>query len=233
MAAPRRGDHSTGRSGRGLATGTSFVDDMTSIHRNASAALAVLLALFAPSAWAHGTIAGINQFYNGVLHPLVAPAHLLSLLALALLAGQQGLRPRPVEIIGLAGGYMLGAASAFQAGDPDTDAWLWAFTLGVGAAVALARTQSTWLRAATGAAVGLAIGLGSADVALQEGRRVAALLGAGFGALILISYAALAVDTIRRRIRHPAAAIAVRVLGSWLTACAVLMLALAWKKSQG
>ncbi len=204
---------------------------MKSTNRVSSLVLALLLCAAAPTAWAHGTIPGINQFYNGVLHPFLAPAHLIALLALALLAGQQGLRPRPVEIIGLAGGFLLGAASAFKAGDPDTDAWLWAFTLCLGAGVALARAQPTWLRAITGGLIGLAIGLGSADVSMQGSQRIAALLGAGFGALIGIAYAALAVNTFTRRIQHPAARIAIRVLASWLTACAVLMLALAWKKS--
>lgn len=195
------------------------------------ALLALLLMVAAPVAWAHGTIPGVNQFYNGVLHPLRAPAHLLGLLALALLAGQQGLRPRPVEIIAMAGAYALGAALARLAGDPDTDTWLWAFTLCCGVGLALARKQAVWLRAVTGGLTGLAIGLGSADVSLQGSNRIAALLGAGFGALVTMAYVALAVDALTSRIRHPAARVAVRVLGSWLTACAVLMLALAWKKS--
>jgi hydrogenase/urease accessory protein HupE len=204
---------------------------MKSINRVSYLVLAVLLCAAAPAASAHGTIPGINQFYNGVMHPFLAPAHLLSLLALALLAGQQGLRPRPFEIIGLAGGYIIGAAAAFMAGDPDTDACLWALTLCAGAGVALARTQPRWLRVATGGLIGLAIGLGSADVSLHEGKRIAALLGAGFGAMVLIAYASLAVDALTRRIDLPAARIGIRVVASWLIACAVLMLALAWKKS--
>jgi hydrogenase/urease accessory protein HupE len=204
---------------------------MKSINRISPAALALLLCLSAPAAWAHGTIPGINQFYNGVVHPFLAPAHLLSLLALALLAGQQGLRPRPVEVIALAGGFMVGAAAAFWAGDPDTDTCLWAVTLWAGVGVALARSQPKWLRAATGGLIGLAIGLGSADVSLHEGKRIAALLGAGFGAMVLVAYAAMAVDALTRRIELPAARIGIRVVASWLTACALLMLALAWKKS--
>jgi hydrogenase/urease accessory protein HupE len=191
----------------------------------------MLLSLVMSSAWAHGTIPGINQFYNGVAHPFLAPAHLFSLLALALLAGQQGLRPRPVEIIALAASLGLGAFAAAAAGDPDTDRWLWACTLWAGTGAVVGRTQPRWLRAVTGGAIGLAIGLGSADVSLQGSTRVAALLGAGAGALVLIAYVALGVDALARRVTWPAASIGIRVLGSWLTACAVLMLALAWKKS--
>ena len=35
-------------------------------------------------------IEGIDALYNGVLHPLMVPAHLLGLIALGLLTGQQG-----------------------------------------------------------------------------------------------------------------------------------------------
>ncbi|MFM2065222.1 MAG: hypothetical protein RLZZ584_131 [Pseudomonadota bacterium] len=181
-------------------------------------------------AWAHGTLPGINQFYNGVLHPLLAPAHLLALLALALLAGQQGLRPRPWEVIGLGAGMAMGALAAAAAGDPDTDRWLWLATLATGLAVALARALLGLVRLLPGAAIGLAMGLGSADVALQGATRIATLLGSYLGAMIFIAYAALGVDALLRAWPVPALRIGVRVLASWLMACAVLMLALAIRK---
>jgi urease accessory protein len=191
----------------------------------------LLLALLALPATAHGTLPGINQFYNGVLHPLLAPAHLLSLLALALMAGQQGLRPRPWEHIGLGLGMALGAMAAAAAGDPDTDRWLWCATLWVGAGVALARPQPRLLRALVGLVVGVCIGLGSADVALRGSPRIAALLGSCMGALILIAYAALAVEQLLKRVTGLVPRIGLRVLASWISACALLMLALSLKQA--
>ena len=50
------------------------------------------LAFFPQLAHAHSPIEGIGDFYNGMLHPLLVPSHVLLLLALGLLRGQQGLR---------------------------------------------------------------------------------------------------------------------------------------------
>ncbi|MEY4748339.1 MAG: hypothetical protein RIQ60_553 [Pseudomonadota bacterium] len=194
-------------------------------------AAGLLLALLALPAAAHGTLPGINQFYNGVLHPLLAPAHLLALLALALMAGQQTLRPRPWEHIGLGLGMAAGALAAAAAGDPDTDRWLWCATLWVGAGVALARPQPRVLRALVGLVAGVAIGLGSADVALRGASRVAALLGSYVGAMIFVAYAALAVELLLGRCTGAVPRIGLRVLASWISACALLMLALAFRRS--
>lgn len=191
----------------------------------------LLLGLPALPALAHGTLPGINLFYNGVLHPLLAPAHLLALLVLALMAGQQGLRPRPWELIGLGLGMVAGALAAAGAGDPDTDCWLWCATLWVGTGVALAWPQPGGLRMLVGLIVGVCIGLGSADVALRGVPRVAALLGSMLGALILVAYVALAVLQLLRRFTGPVLRIGLRVLASWISACALLMLALALRRS--
>ncbi|NBV85384.1 MAG: hypothetical protein EBS01_03775, partial [Verrucomicrobia bacterium] len=42
-----------------------------------------------PIPLAHGTIDGIGDIWNGILHPLREPAHLLVVLGLALLAAQR------------------------------------------------------------------------------------------------------------------------------------------------
>lgn len=49
--------------------------------------LALLLCL--PStAYAHAPIAGVGDFYNGILHPILSPLHLVNLVALGVLLGQ-------------------------------------------------------------------------------------------------------------------------------------------------
>jgi fumarate reductase subunit D len=86
------------------------------------------------------------------------------------------------------------------------------------------------LRLAVAALVGLAIGLGSGDVSLHGGQRVAALVGSVLGALLLLAELALVVEAVLQRWPHPALRIGLRVVGSWLIACALLMVALALKK---
>ena len=59
-----------------------------------------LLAVIATPAMAHGTFAPGQGFVAGVLHPVLAVSHLIALLALGLLLGQQ---ERAVPIWPLAG----------------------------------------------------------------------------------------------------------------------------------
>lgn len=48
----------------------------------------VLLAATACPAAAHSPIKGVGTFYSGLLHPALVPAHLLALIAVGLLIGQ-------------------------------------------------------------------------------------------------------------------------------------------------
>src|SRR6478672_7706860 len=50
---------------------------------------AFLFAVLPCTAEAHTQFTGMGDFLNGVLHPLTTPAHILILLGLALVAGQQ------------------------------------------------------------------------------------------------------------------------------------------------
>jgi hydrogenase/urease accessory protein HupE len=53
------------------------------------AALAALVVGFSDSASAHPVIQGVTGFPGGLLHPVLEPAHALSLVALGLMVGQQ------------------------------------------------------------------------------------------------------------------------------------------------
>ena len=82
----------------------------------------LLLLLVSPvTAWAHGSIPGANVFYGGFLHPFLAPAHAISLAALALWLGGQGEARKGLLIGGLTLGLLVGALLAGRLGDPNTD----------------------------------------------------------------------------------------------------------------
>ena len=54
--------------------------------------LTAALLLLAPGvALAHGPMPGVGSFYGGLLHPVMVPSHLITLVALGLLIGQRGL----------------------------------------------------------------------------------------------------------------------------------------------
>ena len=95
-----------------------------------------------------------------------------------------------------------------------------------------AATTSGWMRFrwSIGMAIGLAVGLGSGDSALHGSARIGTLVGSFLGALILVAEVALLVESQVQRRNIAALRIGLRIVASWITACALLMLALSWKK---
>jgi urease accessory protein len=191
-------------------------------------ALALLGAGAAP-AWAHSSVEGIGNFYNGALHPLVSPAHLIALLALGLWLGQRGLGAAKRPLLAFMAALALGLCLHHWAGDPDTDRWLLVLAALFGLLVAAARALPAALAPLLCAGVGLAVGLASGPTGLESTARAVSLFGTFFSATLVCAYV-MAIVTLAQR---PWMLIAARVLGSWLAAAAVLVLALALKGVQG
>jgi len=198
-------------------------------------AAGLLLCLGATPAGAHSPIQGIGDFYNGALHPIVSPAHLLALLALGLLLGQDVQRAaaqaRPgtrVELpfLALLAALVLGLAGHRLAGDPDTDLVLLALAVGLGLSVAAAWAPPRWLQLVLTAATGLAVAVASGPTQLEGSARWIHLLGTLGGAMLVSSYVAVMVAAARLAWLR----IAVRVVGSWLAAAALLVLALSFAR---
>ncbi len=61
--------------------------------------LALLLVCMPGIVLAHAPIEGMDSFYNGVLHPVLVPAHLLAIVSAGLLIGQQGVKRMQVPLI--------------------------------------------------------------------------------------------------------------------------------------
>ena len=189
--------------------------------------LSILLAGLAPTAsWAHGSSAGLGSFSGGFLHPLQAPAHLAALIALALLAGRQGLR-RPVhELQALVPGLILGGLAGGALGDPAVDWALWACTLPVAGVIVADLRMPPWARCLAAGGIGLLLGIGSGDAALQGSGRWASLAGSAVAAVLVVADGGIAVEMVLRRWHGAVTQVGLRVLASWLCAAVVLMLAL-------
>jgi hydrogenase/urease accessory protein HupE len=193
--------------------------------------VAAVAAAVPGAAWAHGAIAGASAFYSGAVHPFVSPAHLIALLTLGLAIGQRAeheVERTGVPLAAFAMALAVGLALHALAGDPDTDRVLLAGAAVIGLAVAAAwRWPSPWL-AVLAAAVGVAVGLASGPSGVDRGAHVTMLAGTGLAAFAVTAYAAVMVATIRQ----PWLKIAVRVLGSWFAAAALLVLALGFAASR-
>jgi urease accessory protein len=192
------------------------------LHRGALGLIALCLPQLA---LAHSPIAGIAKFYGGLLHPVLVPSHALALLVFALLVGQGGVRAMrfsyPSFLAVLAVGLVL-AGVEVPAGLSAESALL-IITFLCGLLVALQVPVPFVLYTILGAALGLLIGIDSGVIDSTRQETFAALLGTWLGAAIALVVVAGVVDLLVL----PWQRVAVRVLGSWGTASALLVLALA------
>jgi urease accessory protein len=185
-------------------------------------ALGLLLA--SPAlAWAHSPVPGLGRFYSGMLHPVLAPAALIALVALGLLFGQRGLvhsrGPVLAFVLTVALGLVAGSEWPGLQADP---ALLLLGLASAGCALAAWRMPPRallWLAACSGTAAGL----GLADMAVGAGRWVV-IAGTWLGAALL----ALGVAAVAELGHQAWQRIAARVVASWLAASALLVLGLQW-----
>lgn len=188
-----------------------------------------LLALTTPSALAHGAIPGATPFYVGLLHPLLAPAHVLALLALGLYLGRADEARKAVAIWALALGLVLGGLLTLPLSDPDTDRGLLPVALACAVLVAAGRTGPVGLVATVCALIGLLVGLGSGDPGFAPWQRFLTIGGSVVGALLITGQLAFWGEVLGRQPRlAQGTAIGQRILGGWLVAISLLMLVMGW-----
>ncbi len=159
---------------------------------------------------------------GGFLHPLLEPAQLVTLIALLLLVGQQGTDRAHTAIWSLMAATATGLVTALSGWPVATDIPLLVAAALTGLAVTAARPLPVWAYLVLGAAAGLGIGLGSEPEGLQGTARVASVCGTWVGACMYL----ISGSTVVQEIRPPWGRVLIRVVGSWMTACAILVLTL-------
>ncbi|MBN2341527.1 MAG: HupE/UreJ family protein [Deltaproteobacteria bacterium] len=171
---------------------------------------------------AHLPIENINEFYNGILHPLLVPAHLLTIITAGLLAGQQPshtlLRSR-IFMGAAAVGLILSALGVRIA----TPLPLIVYVLVIAIAVA-ARSERFPVFIVTLAPVPLGILLGI-DSAF-DGLTTKGLVWSLLGCLLSVSFSSFYVALLVKKASRPWQHIAVRVAASWVTAICLMVAAL-------
>jgi urease accessory protein len=180
-----------------------------------------LLALSGEAA-AHGSVKGLGNFSNGFLHPLIEPTHLISLVALGLVIGQRGLERSEPAASCFAAGSVAGLALAGFGWTLETEVPLLAIAALAGILVATSATLPRLIYGVGAALFGLGIGLGSRPELASGSAMIATLVGAGLGANVWM----LNVVALVMLLKRPWLLILVRVVGSWASASAILVLAL-------
>lgn len=199
------------------------------IHRPRGASAAVLsatalLLAFPGNAAAHLAIKGAGDFGNGALHPLVTPQHLMIVLGLALLLGMRTpLRLKlPMSAFAISTAISLGLMAFVSISPPELLLTLIAMILGL--LVAIGRTLPPAALAGICAVCAVAVGLDS-GIDPESGMVVwKTLLGTWIGITGVTGYLALAISNGAEK---NWARTGMRILGSWIFAIAILMLAFA------
>ena len=191
--------------------------------RRAAIAGASLLALAWPAAAGAHPMAGVGDFYAGMLHPLTTVDHVLPLAALGLLAGQQP-RAATLRVIGavpaaLAGGAVL---ALLLPAPLDLSAVTAGSMVALGLLVALSAALPVVVAVLAAALPAAAIGW--ANTAELGGQAAAARFvpGVALAGLLVVIYGAGCV----RGLRAPWMRMGFRVLGSWIAALGVITLGL-------
>ena len=189
----------------------------------ARACLGLALAVLAAQpVMAHPPPLGIGGFAGGLLHPLFVPAHALTLVGLGVLIGQQtgwGRAVVLVAIVALAAGLgvmTLGVVPLFV-GEA-----LLALAAVTGLLVALARPMPEIVGGVLATATGFLIALDSPPEVLSLREANLMLIGTGLGAALLL----IVTSELARRLESAWPRIGLRILGSWVAASAILVLAL-------
>ena len=167
----------------------------------------------------------LSAFANGLVQPLLVPAHALVLLALGLLLGQQGRAPVPVIAFAAALAAGLAAIALAVGQTPAGHVVLLAAAL-IGLLVALAMPLPLAVSTGIAAVTGAALGLDSPPQAISLAEATAMLIGTGLGACGALAILVIAVRALRRDWQR----IGMRIVGSWIAASAVLVLALRYAR---
>src|SRR5579862_5803621 len=184
--------------------------------------LALLILLCLPAAVAAHPMKGVGDFYSGMLHPLTALEFLLSWIALALFAGQQGRKTALLALAIFPSALVLGAILGTVVASP---AWLPAMNLVLipilGLAVVLAISFPTPATVILVALVGLLHGLANGAEITAPVSPWRFIPGLATIAVLVLAYGIGLV----RSIKKPWTRIAVRVAGSWITAAGIMVCA--------
>ena len=170
---------------------------------------------------AHLNATGMGPLYDGLMHFLMSPEDIISVLALALLAGLRGATHGRRALFTIPIAWLVGGLTGLSASAANPHPFVaagWFLLLGI--LLAADAKISVRVTTAVAALLGLYHGYLNGTGMGTSTDAAVALLGLVFGVFVLVALAAAFVI----RLRAEWARIAVRVAGSWIAATGLLML---------
>ncbi len=182
------------------------------------------LTLCAPgTALAHTSVEGIGSFYNGLLHPIVVPAHLLLLISVGLFLGQQGPRRVELALITYLVGTVIGLIAAWFSMGSGLEIFILSLSAILGLLVALSLKVLVPLCAVIALLAGFILGMDSPQEELMGSQKLVTLVGTGISIILLAIYPMALANAFNKKNWQT---IGIRIVGSWIAACSFLVLAL-------
>ena len=173
------------------------------------------------SAQAHLNSTGMGPIYDGLMHFLLSPEDIVPVLGLALLTGLRGSDYGRRALFVLPGAWFLGGLVSLTAAATNSSAMLSAlWFLLLGGLLAADAKLSLRLTTSLAAFIGLYHGYLNGTGMGTSGYAGMALVGLVFAVFVLVALAAAFVV----RLQTEWTRIAVRVAGSWIAACGLLLL---------
>jgi hydrogenase/urease accessory protein HupE len=192
--------------------------------RKLSKSLFLFLLAVPDLAFAHSPIKGINNFYNGALHPVLEPSHLLLLIALGLFFGQQRLKEIEWALKLSIAAVVLGLVAAwFSLAGAQVGTIILVSAAIIGLLIAASPPIPLYCYAIIGVVAGFSLGLDSAQETLSGKEKFFGLFGSAVGIYFFSMYPIAFSEYCSRKTWQK---IGVRVIGSWVAASALLVLAL-------
>ena len=188
------------------------------------------VSLAAPElALAHTAIEGVDNFYNGLIHPFIVPAHLLLGIAAGLFIGQKGMKENELAIKVFFIAAFAGLVMAWFAVAGELAMFILASAAVIGLLVASNLPVGPYLCSVVTALVGLLISMDSTQETLSGQEKFVWFLGTALGITLLFLYSTGLANYLYDK--KPWQKIGVRVVGSWVAASSLLVLTLSF--SQG
>ncbi|MCG8381025.1 MAG: HupE/UreJ family protein [Gammaproteobacteria bacterium] len=178
---------------------------------------------------AHSSIQGIGTFYNGLLHPILVPAHLLLLVAVGLFLGQQDSKAIQPALGVFAFATIAGLTAAWFFTASQTETLILVLSAVIGLVIAVSPKIPLLLSVVIALLAGFLLGSDSAQEALSDKDKFVTLFGNGVAIYFLVFYSMVLVDYLNKKAWQR---IGIRIVGSWVAASSLLVLALPFS-SQG
>ena len=178
--------------------------------------------IFPEVSLAHSPIEGLGSFYNGLLHPVLVPAHLLLLIAVGFFLGQQGLERIELVLGTYSAATFSGLVLAWFSFGTVIEPFILVLSAIIGLLIAInPKIKIDWY-ILIAILSGFFLGLDSAQEQLFGKDKLASLLGSGIAIYFLVLYPMILADKLKEKAWTN---IGIRIIGSWVAASSLLVLA--------